>query len=169
MIPSVVFAEEQKHLKPVPELSLSTPIIPKVAIVRKTNIVVYKQNRYTMPKGTYRPGRQVRIEPNETTNMVRFYDVADNSLIEEHRIETGIGKCIRHSHPERDRFTKNQQLLENALQGFGENELAKAFLEKVLETKPRYARDQLSVIVKLQQEYNFDELAKAVNYSAQYI
>ncbi len=42
MIPKVVFAEEQKHLKAVPELS--QPIIPKIAVVRKNNVVIYRQN-----------------------------------------------------------------------------------------------------------------------------
>ena len=48
MIPKLIFLEEQKHLKSVP--ALSEPLIPKTAIVRKNNIVMYKQNRYVMPK-----------------------------------------------------------------------------------------------------------------------
>jgi len=37
MIPNVVFAEEIKHLKAAP--TLSAPVKPKNAIVRKTNVV----------------------------------------------------------------------------------------------------------------------------------
>jgi transposase len=59
MIPNVVFAEEIKHLKTAP--TLSAPPKPKSAIVRKTNVVHYLQNRYEVPKGTYLPGREATM------------------------------------------------------------------------------------------------------------
>ena len=67
-----LFAEEIKHLTPVP--TLSKPIEPKLAIIRKTNVVHYRQNRYEVPKGTYFPGRQARIEADGQNGMVCFYD-----------------------------------------------------------------------------------------------
>jgi len=51
MIPDVVFAEEAKSLKSAP--TLSKPPEPRTAIIRKTNVVHYLQNRYQMPKGTF--------------------------------------------------------------------------------------------------------------------
>jgi len=162
MIPAMVFAEEQKHLKPAPELS--SPIIPKTSIVRKNNIVVYKQNRYVMPKGTYHPGRNIRIETDETAGVVRFLDFNDHSLIEEYRIERGIGKRVCNSHPERDKFTKYQKLKEKAEHGFKGNDKANIFLENVMRLKVRYIRDQLSIIVKLQNQYNREELSNAIDY-----
>ncbi len=33
-------------------------IVPSTAIVRKNNVVMYRQNRYCMPKGTYEPGKR---------------------------------------------------------------------------------------------------------------
>jgi len=162
MIPSIVFAQEQKHLKPVPELS--SPIVPKTAIVRKNNTVMYKQNRYVMPAGTYQPGKSVLIESDENSEVIRFYDFKDKSFIDEHRLEPGIGKCIRNNHPERDRFTKHKELKEKAITGFGENEKAILFLENILMLKPRYTRDQLSIIIKLQEQYSAEELDFAVEY-----
>ena len=72
MIPNVVFSEEAKHLKPVP--TLSKPLEPKTAIIRKTNVVHYKQNRYEVPKGTYLPGREARIVLDGAGINVSFYD-----------------------------------------------------------------------------------------------
>ncbi len=72
MVPNRVFEEEIKHLKPVP--MLSEPVLPKTAIVRPSNVVHYRQNRYAVPKGTYFPGRQARIEADEEKGTVAFYD-----------------------------------------------------------------------------------------------
>jgi len=163
MIPSVAFIEEQKHLKPAPELG-ETEVIPKTAIVRKNNIVSYRQNRYQMPKGTYCPGRAARIETDEA--IVRFYDSASGEFLDEHKLapEGVKGKCIRNAYPQRDRKTQYQQLVEQALDGFGRNEQAQRFIDHVLALKPRYTRDQLSMIIRFQAKHSLDELSKAVSY-----
>jgi transposase len=163
MIPAVVFEQEQKHLKSVPELS-EPMVIPKIAIVRKNNIVMYRQNRYTMPIGTYQPGRTVRIEADEDKKIIRFLDFSDNSLIEEHRIHQGSGKCIRNTHPERDRVTKYNILKQKVISGFNKSDVSEKFIENILLLKPRYVRDQLSIIAKLQEQYSKDELDIAMNY-----
>lgn len=163
MVPSVVFVQEQKHLKAVPELS-EPSMVPKIAIVRKNNIVMYRQNRYCMPKGTYQPGRKVRIETDEKQENISFFDLKDNSLIEEHPICSGVGKCVRNSHAERDRHANLQNLKDLVFSRFEEYEPAKDFVQKVLESKPRYLRDQLGILRKLQEQYSMDEVIQAVDY-----
>ena len=163
MIPKVAFDEEHRHLKSVPELGV-TEIIPKVAIIRKNNIVFYGQNRYQMPKGTYAPGRKARIEVDEEKSTVLFYDYNTEELLEEHRLELGIGKSVRNTHPERDRRTQHQALVEKVLNGFGRNPQAEAFVEIMLAEKPRYTRDQLSIVAKTQEKYDSDLLLQAVSY-----
>jgi transposase len=162
MVPKIVFAEEQKHLKPVPELS--QPQIPKIAIVRKTNVVMYRQNRYCLPAGTYQPGKKVRIETDEDAGIIRFFDLKDRQMIEEYPIAAGIGRCIRNRHPERDKFTQYQELKEKVIARLGEDEQSRTFIETMLALKPRYTRDQLSVVTKLQDKYTKGELGKAISY-----
>jgi hypothetical protein len=77
MIPNVVFAEEIKYLKQAP--TLSAPPKPKSAIVRKTNVVHYLQNRYEVPKGTYLPGREAEISIDEKAGTVTL-DLSANLL-----------------------------------------------------------------------------------------
>jgi len=163
MIPSVVFAKEQKYLKPAPELSTPSRL-PMTAIVRKNNVVMYKQNRYSMPKGTYLPGKKVKIEADEDVGIVRFYDYENNTIIEEYPICQGKGKSIRNTHPERDRFIKYDELKEKVLSSFGEDESAKIFIENVITAKPRYMRDQLSIISKLQEGYTKEDISNALKY-----
>ena len=163
MVPSMVFAQEQKYLKPAPELS-EPSTVPKIAIVRKNDVVMYRQNRYCMPKGTYQPGRKVRIEADEQSGDIRFFNLENSTLIEEYPIHKGVGKCIRNNHAERDRHAKLQTLKDKVFSGFGGYEQANGFVQKVLESKPRYVRDQLGILGKLQEQYSVNELAHAVDY-----
>lgn len=163
MIPAVAFAEEQKHLKPAPELG-EDEVLTKIAVVRKNNIVFYRQNRYQMPKGTYHPGRKARIETDETAGLVRFYDNASGELLEEHKLAQGIGQCVRITHPQRDMKIQYKDLVEKTLDGFARNEQAEIFVGSVIALKPRYTRDQLCMITRLQEKYTKDELLIAVSY-----
>lgn len=165
MIPRVAFAEECRHLKPAPELG-ETELIPKTAIVRKNNVVLYGQNRYQMPKGTYRPGRSARIEVDTTARTVWFYDSQSGELFEELPLAAeGVkGKHIRNTHPERDRRTQHQALLDKALDGFDRDEQAEVFIDRILTLKPRYTRDQICIILRLQEKFPHDALLNAVSY-----
>jgi len=165
IVPKVAFAEEQKHLKPTPELG-DTEAIAKTAIIRKNNIVLYGQNRYQLPAGSYSPGRMARIEADKTSGQVRFYDSQSDELLEELKLagEGVVGQCIRPGHPDRDRRTQHNKLVEKVINGFGQSELAEQFVVHILAAKPRYTRDQMSIIVRHQEKYSRDELLNAVSY-----
>jgi len=59
-VPAEVFALEKQYLRPVPSLwSLPTDSVTRT--VRKDNTILYKSNRYSVPIGTYVPGKEVRL------------------------------------------------------------------------------------------------------------
>jgi hypothetical protein len=64
----------------------------------------------------------------------------------------------------RDRQARYGELIEKALNGFGQDEQARSFIEHILALKPRYTRDQMSIIIHLQDTYAQDELIRAVSY-----
>lgn len=163
MVPKVVFAQEQRHLRTVPALG-EQAVVPKVAIVRKNNVVMYRQNRYCMPRGTYRPGRRARIEADEQQNVIRFFDYESGELLEELPLAQGIGQSIRNAHPSRDKKTQHKALVDKALESFGQDEQAQVFLEHMLVLKPRYTRDQLGMVIRLQERFSREELLRAVAY-----
>lgn len=165
MIPAVVFSQEQRHLKPVPELS-EPSVIPKTAIIRKTNVVMFRQNRYSVPKGTYHPGRKVRIETDEKAGTISFFDFNENSLIEEHKLHYGTGQYIKNNHEGRDTQIKLRTLKNNVFSELNDNEEAIEYVNKLIELKPRYVRDQLGIILKLQMKYTFEEMKNGINYCA---
>jgi len=167
MIPNVVFAEEMKHLKPAP--TLSSPPKPKSAIVRKTNVVHYLQNRYEVPKGTYFPGREAVISVDEQSGTVTFCDKETGELFASHNIAYGvIGKKV--SIPKNaDRFTqtKYDDLKDKVLSAFDGVPFAADYLDELIGKYPRYARDQLRIMKSCAEMYDTDELQNALNYCVQ--
>ena len=166
MVPNRVFLEESKHLKPAP--TLSEPTIPQTAIVRPTNVVHFRQNRYAVPKGTYSPGRKARIEADDEKGTVTFLDSQSGELLAVHDIHYGVGKGVglpRNS--ERFRETKYEALKVTVLKWFEGVPAAGAYIERIIEKYPRYIRDQLSIIRKTQEHYTKLEIERALVYCTQ--
>lgn len=161
MVPNRVFLEEIKHLKVVPTLSM--PDLPKTADIRPTNVVPYKRNRYEVPKGTYRPGRQARIETDG--EIVRFYDERTGELLAEHEKHYGFGKHIPiPKNMLRFKETKYESLKSQVLESFKQCEDAELFISNIMDKYPRYIRDQLLIIRKAQEKFSTAELEKALSY-----
>ena len=163
MVPNRVFMEEIKHLKPVP--TLSDPVLPQTAIIRHSNVVHYRQNRYAVPKGTYFPGRKARIEADEEGGTVTFYDAETDELLATHDIHYGVGKGIGlPSNAERFKGNKYEALKIKVMENFDGLEQAETYIEGIVEKYPRYIRDQLSIISKAQGLYTKSELEQALSY-----
>lgn len=165
MVPDVAFAEESRHLKPVPSLRKQSTPSPKEAIIRKTNVVHYKQNRYQLPKGTYHPGRLARIEADESSQKVSFYDTQTGALLAAHEIATGKGRLV--TLPKNaDRFQGSnyrpmKEKLLPLINGFAP---CITYMDKLIEKYPRYARDQLRILHDCVTKYSTKELEEAIEY-----
>lgn len=163
MVPNRVFLEEHKQLKPVPVLS--DPVLPQTASVRPTNVVHFRQNRYAVPKGTYFPGRKVRIEADDEKGTVSFYDSENGDLLAAHDIYYGVGKGVGlRRNAERFKETKYEALKGTVLTCFENIPEAGVYVERIIEKYPRYVRDQLSIIRKTQELYAKSELERALVY-----
>jgi len=163
MIPDIVFLEEARHLKSVPELSKT--VRSQSPIVRKTNVIHYGQNRYQVPKGTYFPGRKARIVLDEQGENVSFYDAKTGELLAEHTVDKGVGRLVRLKRNTGRGAGKMANLLKDkilaALDGFDD---AKIYVEWLIEKYPRYVRDQLRIMYQCVTGYSREELKKALDY-----
>lgn len=144
-IPAEVFALEQQYLIPVPELNDKYYVNTNIPYpVRKDNVVLYKSNRYRVPKGTYEPKKMVyMIVENE---MVTITDAKTGEIYAKHPLCHEKGRLIGQTRNERDCSKTQEQLQENILAMLGGSETAKQFLHGIHKEKPRYYRDQLGVI-----------------------
>ncbi|WP_315675931.1 IS21 family transposase [Clostridium sp. 19966] len=162
-IPAEVFSFEQEHLKPVPHLfkkySSDNSLIYSV---RKDNIILYKQVRYQVPKGTYMPGKEVKLLINDM--HMNIIDIDTNEVIASHKISLKKGDLVKIIHPERDLNSTADAVYERAFIVLGQTENAKALLDNIRKEKVRYCKDQFGVIINASSAYDSDIVSEAVNY-----
>ncbi len=165
-IPAEVFALEKEHLIPVSEYSFAaTDTISISYQIRKDNIVVYKGNRYRVPKGTYAPGKKVFMVIDN--DIISITDSLTGEIYATHPLCHEKGKLIGQKREERDKSKSLAELEKLVQELFGDDELVMPFLNHIHQQKPRYYRDQLGVIRKLFEEWNADAVIKGLHYCSE--
>lgn len=165
-IPAEVFALEREYLIPVSSYSFEAATNESISYqVRKDNIVLYKGNRYRVPKGTYAPGKKVFMVVDD--EIISITDCLTGEIYATHPLCHERGRLIGQKREERD---KNKSLLEleKLVQELFENdELVMPFLKHIHQKKPRYYRDQLGVIRKLFEEWNKETVINGLHYCSE--
>jgi len=151
-------------LRPVPNIKISEDIL--TVTVRKNNTILYKSNRYSVPLGTYQPGRNLAIE--ETADILKVIDPETGEILVEHTICLERGKLIKNRHHSRDLTAKVDELFEQILAKLGNSLDAKKFIAAIRCEKRSYARDQFKLIEQLSDQYPADILAQAIAYCLKY-
>ncbi len=87
---------------------------------------------------------------------MRFYDSNTGELLVEHELKAnGVGRFVQiPKNADRFRETKYDSLKVKVLEGFCGLEPAEMHVGRIMERYPRYIRDQLSIIDKLQKVSN---------------
>jgi len=163
-IPAEVFALEKEYLKPVSEFSFVKPVNASIDYqVRKDNVVLYKSNRYRVPKGTYSKGKKVFIFP-EGAN-ISIVDTITGEIYATHPLCLGKGELIGSAtHDYRDMSQSLKELEKSVKELFAHGNKAESFLCCLHKRKLRYYRDQLLEIRKLFREWDKDIINQAVDY-----
>ena len=114
--------------------------------VRKTNVIAYKSNFYTVPMGTYQQvGTQVLVKENQ--GQIEIYNMQEK-LICSHTISNDKGKTISNSNHKRDNSKTLEEMLNQAIYSFTDHQAASNYLLQIREKWSRYTRDHLQVILK---------------------
>lgn len=162
-VPAEAFREEQKYLRPVPETNYKKTLKDSITrIVRKDNTIVYLTNRYTVPLGTYEPDKEVYIRIVE--DILQVIDKDTGEIIAQHKISPKKGQLIQNTNHLRDHSQKIEKLYQKTLEIIGDNEFNREFLDLIRQEKPRYVRDQYSLIIKLSKDLSQSEIDKAVGF-----
>lgn len=165
-IPAEVFNLEREYLIPVSEYSFTPAVNETITYqVRKDNIVLYKGNRYRVPKGTYEPGKRVFILVEG--EIISIVDCLTREVYATHPLCHEKGKLIGQKRKDRDksRTIKEQEVLLQEL--FQNDECLNPFLERIHKEKGRYYRDQLGVMRRLFEEWSVEILIKGLHYCTQ--
>lgn len=163
-IPAEVFTLEKEYLLPVSEYSFTAATDDSVSYqVRKDNIVLYKGNRYRVPKGTYAQGKRVFMILDYDENM-SITDILTGEIYATHSLCHDKGRLIGKKRTTRDKSKTLLELEQSLHELFEQNHLLMPFIEHIHRQKPRYYRDQLGVIKKLFQEWNTEMVIKGLQY-----
>ena len=162
-IPAEVFATEKEYLLPVSEYTFVNSSAKSILYsVRKDNVILYKSNKYRVPKGTYFPGRKVALRA--ANGELTIIDPDTGEIIAVHTISLEKGRIIGER-------TKHEGKSETAIAL--EAEIKKLFknpariddfLKQVELSHRRYYKDQLYQIKKLFDVYTAELLLKALDY-----
>ena len=162
-IPAEVFTLEKEHLIQVSNLFTNINLNSILTyIVRKNNTVLYKQNSYQVPKGTYQPGLEVELKILD--NKMDILNNKTSEIIVSHTVMTGKGGLSQIYHPEREKNTKVDQIYEKTLLGLGGTDKARELLDNIGKEKSRYIKDQYGLILKETKKYNEDVIKEGIDY-----
>jgi transposase len=158
-IPAEVFSIEKQYLIPVSELKFNYAVNENIPYpVRKDNIILYKSNRYRVPKGTYESGKKVYMLVED--EVINITDVETGEIYARHQLCHEKGRLIGKKREERDNSKSLKKLEENTLKLMGADVIAQEFLEGIHKEKPRYYRDQMGVLKKICEEQTDDNTIK---------
>lgn len=129
--------------------------------VTDLNLVYFKKNYYTVPAGKFQVGEQVRIEFDG--NMLNIYNCDTNEFVARHKLLLGIGSTSKLEKPE---IVKHERLIKKTIAALDFNTHAKHFVEKVIEAKPRYIRQQCYLLQRIANEFDSGEITKGLEWCA---
>lgn len=157
-IPAEVFLLEKENLRPLQQAILPAEKKDE-RIVRPDNTVVYASNRYSVPYGTYKKYKTVKIDDGKDTLIIM---APDGKVLCEHRISEGRGLLIQNTDHKR-----NKEASINAFQMKLDLMLeykSTDFLKNVRLQKTRYARDQFSMVEDLIELYGVHTVIEGTDF-----
>ncbi|SEL39626.1 IS21 family transposase [Alkalibacterium pelagium] len=148
--PDSVFLLEKAHLKPVsPFKHMDNPFDASIAVkVGKDNTIRYKGNRYSVPLGTYKSVGSNQVLLKISKKELIILSELNGEEIDRHDLSFEKGKLIKKTNHGRDRSKTIKKYKEAMIALFEDDSSATPYIEKVIETHKRYARDQFIVLEK---------------------
>ena len=158
--PAEMFASEQLHLRALPPQMPRLDPVHTVA-VRKDNTVLYCGNRYSVPVGTYRSGRNLVVTFFE--NELCLTD-EKQQMVASHPLCEGKGQLIQSSNHRRDHSCRIAELYELTLTAWGDSPAVRQLLDGIQQQKPRYVRDQFQLLRNVAVQHDPSTLSQALRH-----
>ncbi len=120
--------------------------------LRKDNTILYKSNFYSLPLDSYKSNKtKVFITVKE--EKIRIYN-SDKQEIAVHNISLGKGVFVRNTSHTRAQSSSIEKMHENALKFLLNSKEAILFLELLQKDKSRYFRDNLQLLLKVEELFS---------------
>ena len=149
--PQSEYLIEKLYLNPFASLTVEFAE-PKLYHVRKTNIISYKSNFYTLPSGTYQ-GTDTQVSVIEIEGNVQIYSL-NHELLGKHQLSGQKGVTVTNTNHRRDTSMSIDQMMSQTSGYFTNVQLALDYLSQIRTKLPRYTRDHLQLMIKLLKNNN---------------
>lgn len=159
--PFELWLQEKEHLLAYTPLKLQFNQA-SLYKVRKDNVIVYKSNLYSLPIGTWK-NKETKVVVEKHSNVLHIKDLS-GKLICCHEIALGKGETIQNNNHKRDTSSKIDELINSLANKFGDTSGAVKYFNKIRTEKPRYIRDQLTIIRKCFDKYPNEIIDKALEF-----
>ena len=155
---------EKPFLKPYTAFIIqSAPSKPYT--VRKDNSITWKGNFYALPKGTYK-GRGSEVRVKKDNDKIIISDLSGKELYR-HTIPNIKGQVVTNTDLRRDKRGAIDELIGQVSRMFDDPESARQYLEVIHVEKPRYIRDQITLIRQTIEKYDKQTVNEALIYCCQ--
>lgn len=151
---------EKKSLVPFVAIVIKPP--SNLYTVRKDNTILYKGNLYTLPSGTYN-GHGTRVNVSRENGFLVASSLT-NVILCSHAISTEKGKLVSNTDHKRQKSDKLAQMVVSISLLFEDPALAIKFMENIRREKPRYLRDQLTLLKQTVEGADALEANQALGY-----
>lgn len=155
--PRELFQEEMKAL--IEHKPITVSLYPqKIVTASNVSTISYNKSIYDLPLGRFKQGDKLRTE--ELDNELLIYDPITEELVARHRLSNEIGKVVKLKTKEPETrliYVKQAKTL------YGNHKTANRFIDYVAQEKPRYVREQMALLKKIVQEYDREDVLKAMS------
>jgi hypothetical protein len=134
--------------------------------VRKDNAISWKGNFYSLPLGTYK-GRGSEVWVKKENDKIIISDLLGNELCR-HTISCGKGHVVSNTDHRRDKLGAIEELIQQVSQLFDDPCNAGLYLNAIKGEKPRYIRDQITLIRQTVEKHDKQTVNEALAYCCQY-
>jgi hypothetical protein len=156
--PYTEYMIEKKHLSPYVPLAIDNKEV-KTYHVRKTNVIAYKSNFYSVPMDTY-AGSGTKVIVKEKEGLLEIYNLQGENIAG-HELSSLRGQTITNTHHKRDTSKSLDEMIDKAVLHFTDKKSARGYFQQIREKYPRYTRENVQFISKVMDCDNFKSLAQA--------
>lgn len=159
--PVLEYAIEKNYLLPLKPSFMTEPVRQEYS-VRKTNVINYQGSEYSVPTGTFRPPQTI-VYVERSGEEIIIYNASSQEIARQ-TVSPLKGTQVRNNNHYRDHDQPVRELVVKTADLFTNPKMAADYLGEVWHSHPRYARDQITQIVKVCAKYSPQELEEALTY-----
>lgn len=152
---------EKPFLQPY-NMFIIQPAQSKPYTVRKDNSITWKGNFYALPLGTYK-GHGSAVHVKKENDKIIISDLSGKELYR-HTISKLKGQVVTNTDLRRDKSGAIDELIGQVSQMFADPQSARQYLEMIHGEKPRYIRDQITLIKQTIEKHDIQTISEALIY-----